>query len=1044
MSKATRSLQDRIRDRQQSGFVGRQGQVIQYQENFSFPLEDERRRFLFNIHGDAGVGKTFLTGQFRQIATGIGALTAYVDQTAEDLTSTMTAMAAQFSRVGCKLGDFEKRVDEYRQRRHEVESDPHAPAGFAAFLTKTAVTIGLAAARDIPVAGSLLAPVDVAATADQANEAREYLARRLSDHRDVRLLLSPADELTPVFVSGLSRAIAGHTAAFFFDTYERTGLLLDAWLRNLYAGRYGDLPETLITTISGQNPLDPNLWSEYLPVIADIPLEPFSEAEARQFLASKVITDEPTIKEIIRLSGRLPLWLATLADARMQGNADIGDPSGNAVERFLKWEADPARREVAMAAALPRILNQDVLAVVSPTAETRALFDWLRRLPFVAQQGESWVYHDVVRAAMLRLRRAEAPAEWRAEQKKLAQANATWASESAAGTADAWANADWVDYRREEIYHSLCADAHRTLPQALASAVKAAGQSTIRARQWAALIADAGRDTGNDRLREWGRRLEECIHGDDRIPYLTCLINDATLDKANLVVAYKERGGQYHDVGRYADALADYSRAIELNPESAQTIASHGDMLRHLLRYEEALADYTRAIEIKPESARFRAGRGDSYSNMGRYVDALADYNRAIDINPKSAITIAGRGRVLRQLRRYGEALADFSRAIEISPESGWIIAGRGDVYHDIGRYNDAFSDFTSAIELNPKDVHAFTDRGDIHNHLGHYREGIADLNQAIKLDPKNIRAMSTRGESYRLLKRYDDALTDFNRAIELDPTHAQAICNRGRIRRAMGQYDDAIADLTRATELTPDRAWIIAIRGATYQVIGRYDDALADLNRAIELDPTDVWAVGKRCQAHLAMGQFDDAQSDMTRVLELAGSPEAKSENRAAPSDYVPMAIDMLNSGHRKEAAAIFEAASKLFPDDPDALNNWAFCLMPDSPDLALQLLDRAAQIHQKDALIPIANRLRCLLQLDRQSAVLAVTDRVISTLSSYPCEFAYLWSLDGFTLEEVDDVRQYIIDCISRVIDNVSDRDVFVQWNAVLTEVRAAVSSE
>lgn len=37
-----------------------------------------------------------------------------------------------------------------------------------------------------------------------------------------------------------------------------------------------------------------------LPVIADIPLEPFSEPEARQFLASKGIADEPVI-QVIRI-----------------------------------------------------------------------------------------------------------------------------------------------------------------------------------------------------------------------------------------------------------------------------------------------------------------------------------------------------------------------------------------------------------------------------------------------------------------------------------------------------------------------------------------------------------------------------------------------------------------------------------------------------------------------------------------------------------------------------------------------------------------------
>lgn len=76
MTKKRHSLQDLIRNRQQSGFVGRQGQLVQYQENLGFPVDDERRRFLFNIHGDAGVGKTYLTKQLRQIAIDYGSLTA--------------------------------------------------------------------------------------------------------------------------------------------------------------------------------------------------------------------------------------------------------------------------------------------------------------------------------------------------------------------------------------------------------------------------------------------------------------------------------------------------------------------------------------------------------------------------------------------------------------------------------------------------------------------------------------------------------------------------------------------------------------------------------------------------------------------------------------------------------------------------------------------------------------------------------------------------------------------------------------------------------
>ncbi len=93
MAGERRSLQQLIRERQLSGFVGRQRQVIQYRENLGLPVDDEHRWFLFNIHGDAGVGKTFLTRRLRQVAAGEEALTAYVDEMAEDVAAVMTAIA---------------------------------------------------------------------------------------------------------------------------------------------------------------------------------------------------------------------------------------------------------------------------------------------------------------------------------------------------------------------------------------------------------------------------------------------------------------------------------------------------------------------------------------------------------------------------------------------------------------------------------------------------------------------------------------------------------------------------------------------------------------------------------------------------------------------------------------------------------------------------------------------------------------------------------------------------------------------------------------
>jgi tetratricopeptide (TPR) repeat protein len=712
--------------------------VTQFTENLALDVDDERRRFLFNIHGDAGVGKTYLAKQLRQAAAQRGALTAYLDEAVEDVLSAMSALARGLSPDGDRLEEFGKRARAYMQRRHELASDPHAPDGVAAFLTRTAVVIGLHAARGVPIAGSVLAPVDAAAAADQADRARAYLASKLRDHADMRLLLSPAEELTPLFVAGLRRAAAGGPVALFIDTYERTGLLLDQWLRDMYAGRYGELPASLVTIISGQVPLDPNNWSDYLPVIADVPLEPFSDTEARQFLASKNITGEHTVEVILKLSGRLPLWLATLASGHPSAATDIGDPAGDLVERFLKWENDPVRRAIAVAAALPRTLNQDVLAALAPDGQAPALFAWLRGLPFVTEQGGIWRYHQAARAAMLRLQRTQAPSEWRARQVALARAHAGWAADAAGSTGEAWANPGWIDHTREETYHLLCADPVSNLPQALASAVQAAVHGAIRARQWAGLIADAGNDSDQPTLQEWGRLLTGGIHDSDLTEYLTCLISKAQLDQASLAIALRERSNGYRLAGQFGEALADLTQIIDMDPGNAKAIADLGLTHYTMGQYGQALAEFNRAVEMDPGYAWAFSNRGRVYWAMGRHNEALADFTRAIDLDPGYARALASRGLGYLAIGRHDEALTDLTRAIDIDPGYAWAIARRGQAYLALGRYGEAIADFTRAIDID--------------------------------ITPSRAWIIASRGQAYQATGRYDEARADFTRAIELDP----------------------------------------------------------------------------------------------------------------------------------------------------------------------------------------------------------------------------------------------------------------------------------
>jgi tetratricopeptide (TPR) repeat protein len=872
------SLQDLIRGRRLGTLLDRDEQMAQYRNNLGLPLEDQRRRFLFSIHGEAGVGKTYLTKQLWQIARDSGALTAYTDEKIEDLTSVMSAIADEFRRRGTRLTEFEKRAAVYKKRRRELESDSDVPYGLASFLARATVTTELHAGRDAPVAAArLLVPLEAAALADQLGQARTaYLARKFSDV-DARLLLSPADELTPLFVNGLARVTAGRPIALFFDTFERTAPLLDRWLRDLYAGLYGNLPATLVTTIAGQQPLNPSLWGEYLPVITDIPLKPFSEAEARQFLVNKNVTDEQTTQVILSLSELLPIWITTLADAGPEDPSDIGAPAGDAVGRFLEWQNDPTRRTVAVNAALPRALNQDLLAAIAPSDKVSQLFGWLRGLPFVTRDTGSWRYHEVVRSAMLRLKRIQSPSEWLSDQIALSEVYNIRAANALGRNEKAWTNTEWTDNTREEIYHLLCADPVNNLPRALMSAVKAAEHSTVLARQWAELFADAGRDVDSAVLRGWGQLLRNAIRGDDASEYLSWLINDAHLYKTTMTVALEERGEAHRLNGHYDQALADFKRALELDPERAWTICRRGLIYQAIGRYDDALADFNSALELDPENAWASGSRGLAYQAMGRYEDALADFNHTIQLDPGDAEAIGQRGETYRRMGRNDDALADFTRALELYPRDHDVLCERGLTYLAMSRYDYALSDLNDAIELDPDDPWSIASRGQAYQAMGRFEEALADFSRAVELKPDDGWTMSRRGHLQEAMGRFEEAVADFSRAVELDPGAAGPIASRGQAYQAMGCYEEAVADFTRAVELDPDDAEAICRRGETYQLLGRYEEALADFSRALELDPGDAEAIGQRGETYRLLGCYEEAVADFTRAVELdPGDAEA------------------------------------------------------------------------------------------------------------------------------------------------------------------------
>jgi tetratricopeptide (TPR) repeat protein len=333
--------------------------------------------------------------------------------------------------------------------------------------------------------------------------------------------------------------------------------------------------------------------------------------------------------------------------------------------------------------------------------------------------------------------------------------------------------------------------------------------------------------------------------------------------------AYYERGKVKYKSGDKQGALADFNKAIELDPNFAKFYGNRGSVKSELGDKQGALADYNKAIELDPNYTYAYNSRGVDKYELGDKQGALADYNKAIELNPNSANASYNRGVVKRDLGDKQGALADYNKAIELDPNFPHTYHSRGVVKRDLGDKQGALADYNKAIQLDPNYSYAYKDRGYAKSKLGDRQGALSDFNKAIQRD-NNTDAYHGRGIVKRDLGDRQGALADYNKAIELDPNFTYAYNNRGIVKCDLGDQKGALADYNKAIELDPNYSYAYNNRGHTKRELGDRQGALADFNKAIELKPNFTAAYDGRGFNKYELGDRQGALADYNRAAKL------------------------------------------------------------------------------------------------------------------------------------------------------------------------------
>jgi len=152
----------------------------------------------------------------------------------------------------------------------------------------------------------------------------------------------------------------------------------------------------------------------------------------------------------------------------------------------------------------------------------------------------------------------------------------------------------------------------------------------------------------------------------------------AVHDFAPLFIAlreYTENGEQAYANKDYLGSAAEFTKAIALDPDGPESYFSRGRAYLQLGKNNEAIADYTKVIQLKGSSETVTRNlplvyhnRGLCYGLISKYPLAIADLTKAIQLRPDYASAYKVRGLVYQKMGNLRAAKADLASAERLQP----------------------------------------------------------------------------------------------------------------------------------------------------------------------------------------------------------------------------------------------------------------------------------------------------------------------------------------------------------------------------------------
>lgn len=412
---------------------------------------------------------------------------------------------------------------------------------------------------------------------------------------------------------------------------------------------------------------------------------------------------------------------------------------------------------------------------------------------------------------------------------------------------------------------------------------------------------------------------------------------------------YDRLGDAYQQIQQRDKSEQAYRQAVAMEPDQAEHRRHLAQSLYEQAKYTDALSEYQRLVDLEPDSATNHLRVSEIYRRLRQFDKAEEQILLAKKLAPGNLEVIYNQAAVYEAEEHYDEAVRVLSSAVaEVKAESEFAPARTrslailyqllGQLYRDEQNYPAAINTFEEMVRLGPQeDLRARMLIIDTYRANRDLPHAFDEANKALNEHPRDRGLLITQAILYGENKQPELAAQTLQPLLENSPSDLEIYSNLAQVYTETRRYADAekaVHSAEKFAQSPTDKETVGFLLGGMYERQKKYEQAEQAFKGVLALNPQNAPALNYFGYMLADRGvRLDEAADMLKRALDVDPANAAyldsmgwifyKQNKLPEAENYIRKAVDrdshdptmlshlgdvLAKSGHTEQAAMEWE----------------------------------------------------------------------------------------------------------------------------------------